>query len=161
MDVWTCSALTFSKHFLHSSAQKSLHPHLCLHTSTHAHYWFANQGHNPHIPRFSFEIDEKSNSINFYPFWTDLIHFGQIWSNLMKKEIVIFIHMVQSTMYSTELHISSKSNSFVLFVKLSTAENSGFFNQHTELRSHCCQQFSCIIWSCFDTETADNCGILT
>ena len=73
-----CTACTFSKHFLHLSAQKSLHPHLCSHTSMHAHYWFANQGHNPHIPRFSFEIDEKSNSINFYPFWTDLIHFGQI-----------------------------------------------------------------------------------
>ena len=42
------------------------------------------------------------------------IHFGQIWSNLMKKEIVIFILMLQSTMYSTELHIRSKSNSFVI-----------------------------------------------
>ena len=50
----------------------------------------------------------------FDPFWTDLIHFGQTWSNLMKKGSVIFILMQQSTIYSTELHISSKSNSFVI-----------------------------------------------
>ena len=40
---------TFSKHFPHPSAQKSLYPHLYTHTSMHAHYWFANQGHHPQI----------------------------------------------------------------------------------------------------------------
>ena len=51
----------------------------------------------------------------FDPFWTDLIHFWQIWSNLMKKrEIVIFIVMPQNTIHSTELHISWKSDSFVI-----------------------------------------------
>ena len=72
MDVLTCSARlcymhtparTFSKHFSHPSTQKSLHPHLYTHTSTHARYWFANLVHHPHIARFSFEIDEKCNSI--------------------------------------------------------------------------------------------------
>ena len=48
------------------------------------------------------------------PIQSSFIHFGQIWSNLMKKEIVIFILMQQSTNYSTELLISSKSNSFVI-----------------------------------------------
>ena len=157
---------TFSKHFPHPSAQKSLYPHLYTHTSMHAHYWFANQGHHPQIffwnwwkmqfnhvlanldrfdpfwtdlihfgqiwsilDRFDpfwtiWSILDRfdpfwtdficfgqiwSISDRFDPSWTDLIHFGQIWSNLMKKGIVIFILMVQSTMYSTELHISSKS----------------------------------------------------
>ena len=153
MDVWTCTA-----HFqstLCTWVYKNLCNHTYARTQAQVHtICLLSRVITPTSPDFLLKLIKN-------PIQSSFIHFGQIWSNLMKKEIVIFIHMVQSTMYSTELHISSKSNSFVLFVKLSTAENSGFFNQHTELRSHCCQQFSCIIWSCFDTKTADNCGILT
>ena len=79
-------ARTFSKHFLYPSAQKSLYPHLYTHTSTHAHYWFANQGHHPQTffwnwwkMQFNHVL---ANLDRFDPFWTDLIHFGQIWSIL-------------------------------------------------------------------------------
>ena len=52
-------------------------------------------------------VGEKSNLIIFHPFMTDLIHFGQIWSNLIKKQIANFTWKLDS------IHISSKSYSFL------------------------------------------------
>jgi hypothetical protein len=100
MDVRMCSAHLHQKSLSASECVKISAPALVrAHAQTY--------GLLTHIPRFSLKLMKNSIQSSF-------IHFGQIWSNLMKKEIIIFILMLQSTMYSTELHISSKSNSFVI-----------------------------------------------
>ena len=105
MDVWTCTAL--HAHF-QSTFSTRVHKNLCTRTRACMHtIGLLTRVITPTSPDFLLKLMKN-------PIQSSFIHFGQIWSNLMKKEIVIFILMQQSTNYSTELLISSKSNSFVI-----------------------------------------------
>ena len=127
----------------HTQVHKNLCTCTCACTGAHTH---TNGLLSRVIPRFSFEIDEK-----FYPFWTDLIQ------SYEKRNCHIYPHATKHYVF----YWTPYQFKILQFCYYATAENSGFFNQHSELRSHCWQQFTCIKWSCFDTKTADNCGILT